>query len=57
MELVGAEKHEAAKSYIEAQDRKIEEASGKARGLIKAVFPVGDPPRREKPLLPERQDS
>ena len=29
------------KAYLEAQDRKIAEASGNPRGAIKTVLPVG----------------
>jgi hypothetical protein len=39
-ELVGDDKDEAAKAYLETQDRKIAEASGKYRGTITAVLPV-----------------
>jgi len=40
-ELAGDDKDEAVKAYIEAQDRKIGEASGKHRGAVKAILPVG----------------
>jgi hypothetical protein len=36
-ELEGLDGDEAAKPYIEEQDRKIAEMSGKPRGLIKSV--------------------
>jgi len=35
------DKDEAVRAYIEAQDREIAEASGKFRGDIKAIIPVG----------------
>ena len=39
----GAEEQgeDAIKAYLEAQDRKIAEASGKSRGEIKTILPVG----------------
>jgi hypothetical protein len=40
-ELVGIEGEEAAKPYIEEQDRKIAEVSGKPRGPIKSVTRPG----------------
>lgn len=39
-ELAGTDKDEAVKAYLEAQDRKIAETSGKYRGTITAVLPV-----------------
>jgi len=39
-EVIGDDKEEAVKAYLEAQDRKIAEASGKYRGTITAVLPV-----------------
>jgi len=35
------DKDEAVRAYLEAQDREIAEASGKYRGDIKAILPVG----------------
>lgn len=40
-ELIGDDKDGAAKAYIEAQDRKISEASGKPRADVKAILPAG----------------
>ena len=41
-ELTSSEdKDGAVKAFIEAQDRKIAEASGKLRGIVKAILPVG----------------
>jgi len=37
----GANKEEAAKAFIEAQDRKIGEASGTPRGPVKTVLRAG----------------
>ena len=36
-----ADEEDAAKAFIEAQDRKIAEASGVPRGAIKTVFRAG----------------
>lgn len=41
VELAGDDKDGAAKAYIEAQDRKIAEASGRPRADIKAILPAG----------------
>ncbi len=41
MAEVHQDKDEAVRAYLEAQDREIAEASGKYRGDIKAVIPVG----------------
>ncbi len=40
-EFAGFDREGAAKAYIEAQDRKIGEASGMPRGAIKTIFRVG----------------
>jgi hypothetical protein len=40
-DLVGEDKEGAIKAYLEEQDRKIAEASGKYRGDIKAILPAG----------------
>jgi hypothetical protein len=40
-ELIGEDQEGAAKAFIEAQDRKIAEASGKPRGVVQAVFRLG----------------
>ena len=40
-ELGGSDSDGAAKAYIEAQDRKIAEASGIPRGAIKTIHRVG----------------
>jgi len=40
-ELAADDKEGAIKGYLEEQDRKIAEASGRSRGVIKAVLPVG----------------
>jgi hypothetical protein len=40
VELIGDDKEGAAKAYLEAQDRKIGEASGSLRGVIKTTLPV-----------------
>ena len=40
-ELAAEDKEGAIKAYLEEQDRRIGEASGKPRGVIKAVLPVG----------------
>lgn len=40
-ELSGTDEDQAAKVFIEAQDRKIAEASGRPRGPVKEVVRVG----------------
>lgn len=40
-ELEAEDKEGAVKAYLEAQDRKIGEASGNPRGAIKTVLPAG----------------
>ena len=40
-ELAAEDKESAIRAYLEEQDRKIGEASGKPRGAIKAILPVG----------------
>jgi len=40
-ELEGSNGEDAAKAFIEAQDRKISEASGLPRGPVKAVIRAG----------------
>ena len=40
LELIGDDKDDAAKAYLEAQDRRIAEASGSVRGVIKTILPV-----------------
>jgi hypothetical protein len=40
-ELAAEDKEGAIKAYLEEQDRRIGQASGKPRGVIKAVIPVG----------------
>ena len=40
-ELEGSNSEDAAKAFIEAQDRKISEASGLPRGPVKAVIRAG----------------
>lgn len=37
-ELEGLDGDNAAKAFIESQDRKIEEASGRPRGIVKTIF-------------------
>ena len=39
-ETEGENKEDAVKAYLEAQDRKIGEASGNPRGAIKTVLPA-----------------
>ena len=39
-ELTGSDREEAVKAYLEVQDRKLAETSGKYRGTITAVLPV-----------------
>lgn len=40
-ELTGSDEDDAAKTFIEAQDRKIAEASGMSRGAITSILRVG----------------
>ncbi len=40
-EVTGSDRDGAAKAFIEAQDRKIAEASGMPRGAIKTILRVG----------------
>jgi len=37
----GDEGEDAVRAYLEAQDRKIADASGRSRGEIKAILPIG----------------
>lgn len=53
-EEAGEEGEDAVKAYLEAQDRKIADASGKSRGEIKAILPVGAERRPAKASLTER---
>ncbi len=53
-EKAGEEGEDAVKAYLEAQDRKIADASGKSRGEIKAILPVGVERRPAKPPVTER---
>jgi len=41
VEIEGSNEDDAAKAFIEAQDRKIAEASGNPRGPVKAVIRAG----------------
>ena len=40
-ELAGDDKEGAIRAYLEEQDRRIGEASGKPRAVIKAILPAG----------------